>query len=89
MKEIKANSSRQIKPNLTSNCELTKLQEENNALKQRLRDVEDRYDSLKREARSIQDENKSLMIALRLLNNEIGKDSKYRHGRNANIKEQA
>ena len=36
-----------------------------------LRDVEDRYDSLEREAKSIQDENESLMIALKLLNNEI------------------
>ena len=89
VKEIKANSSRQILPNLTSNCELTKLQDENNALKQRLRDVEDRYDSLKREAKSIQDENKSLMTALKLLNNEInGKESKYRDGRYENIKEQ-
>ena len=68
---IHANSSRQILPNLTSNCELTKLQDENNALKQRLRDVEDRYDSLEREAKSIQDENESLMTALKLLNNEI------------------
>ena len=89
MKEIKANSSRQILPNLTSNCELTKLQDENNALKQRLRDVEDRYDSLKREAKSIQDENKSLMTALKLLNNEInGKESKYRDGSYENIKEE-
>ena len=88
VKEIKANSSRQIQPNLTSNCELTKLQEENNTLKQRLRHVEDRYDSLKRKTNSIQDENKSLMTALRLLNNEIGKDSKHRDGRNTNIKEQ-
>ena len=73
----------------TSNCELTKLQDENNALKQRLRDVEDRYDSLRREAKSIQDENKSLMTALKLLNNEInGKESKYRDGRYENIKEQ-
>ena len=31
VKEIKVNSSRQIFPNLTSNCELTKLQDENNA----------------------------------------------------------
>ena len=71
VKEMKDNSSRQIQPNLSSNCELTKLQEENNALKLRLHDVEDCYDSLKREARSIQDENKSLMTALRLLNNEF------------------
>ena len=72
--------------NLTSNCELTKLQDENNALKQSLRDVEDRYRSLKREAKSIQDENKSLMTALKLLNNEInGKESKYRDGRYENI----
>ena len=67
VKEIKANSLRQIQPNLTSNCELTKLQEENNALKRRLCDVEDHYDS-------IQDKNESLMTALRLLNKEIGKD---------------
>ena len=33
-------------PNLTFNCELTKLQDENNALKQRLHDVEDPYYSL-------------------------------------------
>ena len=33
--------------------------------------MEDRYDSLEREAKSIQDENESLMIALKLLNNEI------------------
>ena len=71
VKEIKANSSPQILPNLTSNCELTKLQDENNALKQRLRDVEDRYDSLEREAKSIQDENERLMTVLKLLNNEI------------------
>ncbi|CAH3114822.1 unnamed protein product, partial [Pocillopora meandrina] len=43
---LKANSSRQILPNLTFNCELTKLQDENNALKQRLHDVEDPYYSL-------------------------------------------
>ena len=86
MKEIKANSSWQILPNLTSNCELTKLQDENNALKQRLRGVEDRYYSLKREAKSIQDENKSLMTTLKLLNNEInGKESKYRDSRYENI----
>ena len=60
VEEIKANSSRQIQPNLTSNCELTKLQEESNALKQRLRDVEDRYDSLRGEASSIQGENKNI-----------------------------
>ena len=42
----RANSSRQILPNLTFNCELTKLQDENNALKQRLHDVEDPYYSL-------------------------------------------
>ena len=84
MKEIKANSSLQIQPNLASNCELTKLQEEHSALKQSLRDVEDRYDFFlkkrfkKREASSIQDESKSLMTALRIFNNEIGKDSKYR-----------
>ena len=60
----------QILPKLTSNCELTKLQDENNALKQRLRDVEDRSTTTKREAKSIQDENKSLMTALKLLNNE-------------------
>ena len=89
VKEIKVNSSRQILPNLSSNCELTKLQDENNALKQRLRDVQDRYDSLKREAKSIQDENESLMTALKLLNNEInGKESKYRDGRYEHIKEQ-
>jgi len=41
----------------------------------------------KREAKSIQDENKSLMTALKLLNNEIGKESKYRDGRYENIKE--
>ena len=76
MKEIKANSARQILPNLTSNSELKKLQDKNSALKQRLRDVEDHYDSLKREAKSIQDENKSLMTTLKLLNNEIGKDRK-------------
>ena len=76
MKEIKASSSRQIRPNLTSNSELTKLQDGNSALRQRLHDVEDRYDSLKREAKSIQYENKSLMTALKLLNKEIGKDSK-------------
>lgn len=58
VKEIKASLSRQIQPNLTSNCELTTLNEKHNALKQRLRDVEDPYDSLKREGRSIQDENK-------------------------------
>ena len=81
MKEIKANSSRQIFPNLTFNCELKKLQDENNALKQRLRDVEYRYDSLKREAISIQDEKKSLMTSLKLLNNEInGKEIKYKYG---------
>ena len=85
---MKANSSRQIQPNLSSNCELTKLQEENNALKLRLRDVEDCYDSLKREARSIQDENKSLMTALRLLNNEFVNETKYRNGKNEDFKEQ-
>ena len=88
VKEIKANSSQQIQPNLSSNCELTKLQEENNALKLRLRDVEDCYDSLKREARSIQDENKSLMTALRLLNNEFVNETKYRNGKNEDFKEQ-
>ncbi|XP_068757466.1 uncharacterized protein [Montipora capricornis] len=88
VKEMKANSSRQIQPNLSSNCELTKLQEENNALKLRLRDVEDCYDSLKREARSIQDENKSLMTALRLLNNEFVNETKYRNGKNEDFKEQ-
>ena len=71
MKEIKANSSRQILTNLTSNCELTKLQDDNNALKHRLRDVQNRYDSLKREAKSIQDENKSLMTALKLLTTKL------------------
>ena len=45
--EIKVNSSRQILRNLTSNCELAKLKDENNALKQRRRNVEDGYDSLK------------------------------------------
>ena len=44
-KEIKVNSSRQILRNLTSNCELAKLKDENNALKQRRRNVEDGYDS--------------------------------------------
>ena len=88
VKEIKANSSRQLQPNPSTNCELTKLLEENNALKQRLCDVEDCYDSLKREARSIQDENKSLMTALRLLNNESVNEAKYRNGRNEDIKEQ-
>lgn len=88
LKEIEASSSRQIKPNLSSNCELTKLLEENNALKQTLRDVEDCCDSLKREVRSIQDENKSLMTALRLLNNESVNEAKYRNGRNEDIKEQ-
>ena len=64
--------------NLTSNCELAKLKDENNALKQRRRNVEDGYDSLKLEAKSIQDENESLMTALKLLNNEInGKESKH------------
>ena len=72
----------QIQPNLSSNCDLTKLQEENNALKLKLRDVEDCYDSLKREVRSFQDENKSLMTALRLLNNEFVIETKYRNGRN-------
>ena len=77
-KEIKVNSSRQILRNLTSNCELAKLKDENNALKQRRRNVEDGYDSLKLEAKSIQDENESLMTALKLLNNEInGKESKH------------
>ena len=88
VKQIKANSSRQLQPNPSTNCELTKLLEENNALKQRLRDVEDCYDSLKREARSIQDENKSLMTALRLLNNESLNEAKYRNGRSGDIKEQ-
>ena len=54
--EVRKAASRQIQLNLSSNFELTKLQEENNALKLRLRDVEDCYDSLKREARSIQDD---------------------------------
>ena len=64
--------------NLTSNCELAKLNDENNALKQRRRNVEDGYDSLKLEAKPIQDENESLMTALKLLNNEInGKESKH------------
>ena len=77
-KEIKVSSSRQILRNLTSNCELAKLKDENNALKQRRRNVEDGYDSLKLEAKSIQDENESLMTALKLLNNEInGKESKH------------
>ena len=51
--------------------ELAKLQDENNALKQRLSDIENRYDSLKREAETMYDENKSLMTALRLVNSEI------------------
>jgi len=88
VKDVKVNSSRQIQPNLSSNCELNKLLEENNALKLRFHDVKDCYDSLKREARSIQDENKSLMTALRLLSNEFVNESKYRNGRNEDVKEQ-
>ena len=53
--------------------ELTRLRNENRALRQRLRDLANSYESLKREARSILDENKSLVTALRLLNNEIDK----------------
>ena len=53
--------------------ELTRLRNENRALRQRLSDLENGYESLKREARTILDENKSLVTALRLLNNEIDK----------------
>ena len=88
VKEMKGNSLRQIQPNLSSNCELTKLQEENNTLKVRPRDMEDCYDSLKGEARSIQDKNKSLMTALRLLNNEFVNETKYCNGKNEDFKEQ-
>ena len=42
---------------------------------------------LKRKAKSIQDEKKSLVTALKLLNNEIAKESKYRDGRYENIKD--
>ena len=56
--------------------ELAKLQDENNALKQRLSDIENRYDSLKREAETMYDENKSLMTALRLVNSENVKENK-------------
>jgi len=65
VKAIKANSSRQTLPNLNSDFELSKLQDENNALKQTSRRERPLpNDSLKREATSIQDENKSLMTAL-------------------------
>lgn len=57
--------------------ELTRLRNENRALRQRLSDLENGYESLKREARSILDENKSLVTALRLLNNEIDKGNKH------------
>ena len=57
--------------------ELTRLRNENRALRQRLSDLENSYESLKREARSILDENKSLVTALRLLNNEIDKGNKH------------
>ena len=57
--------------------ELTRLRNENRALRQRLSDLENSYESLKREARSILDENKSLVTTLRLLNNEIDKGNKH------------
>ena len=57
--------------------ELTRLRNENRALRQRLSDLENSYESLKREARSVLDENKSLVTALRLLNNEIDKGNKH------------
>ena len=57
--------------------ELTRLRNENRALRQRLSDLENGYESLKREAGSILDENKSLVTALRLLNNEIDKGNKH------------
>ena len=40
---------------------------ENKDLKQRLQDLEKRYDA-RQEAKALQDENKSLITALRLLN---------------------
>ena len=57
--------------------ELTRLRNENRALRERLSDLENGYESLKREARSILDENKSLVTALRLLNNEIDRGNKH------------
>ena len=57
--------------------ELTRLRNENRALRQRLSDLENGYETLKREARSILAENKSLVTALRLLNNEIDKGNKH------------
>ena len=57
--------------------EVTRLRNENQALRQRLSDLENSYESLKREARSILDENKSLVTALRLLNNESDKGNKH------------
>ena len=57
--------------------QLTRLRNENRALRQKLSDLESGYESLKREARSILDENKSLVTALRLLNNEIDKGNKH------------
>ena len=66
-----------LNPPLTETAEVTSLQNENRDLKRRLRDLEERYDSLKREANAVNDENKSLITALRLLNNEIEKESKH------------
>ena len=57
--------------------ELSRLRNENRALRQMLSDLENSYESLKRGARSILDENKSLVTALRLLNNEIDKGNKH------------
>ena len=65
-------SSNQLKP-----LELSRLRNENRALRQMLSDLENSYESLKRDARSILDENKSLVTALRLLNNEIDKGNKH------------
>ena len=50
--------------------ELTRLLNENRALRQGLRNLQNIYESLKREARSVLDENKSLVPAVGLLNNK-------------------
>lgn len=56
--------------------EETELQAENRDLTQKLQDLESCYISWKQETNVWSDENKSLITTLRLLNNEIEKESK-------------